>query len=524
MHSGRCHFVLRPRFYWGLLFLVSTGLAGETNRWQFEIHMAKGLVDGPQTGRMIIVLGRDEKTEPRLTVTRTGQNAPCVLARDADALTTDTSIILDQQAIACPIHDLTELPAGDYFVQALLDPNNGSFVPNQSGNLFSDVQKFHLPPAPGTIQLLLNHRIPEEILPTDTALVKFVHVQSSLLTRFYGRPFFLRASVILPRGYDSEPKQKYPLWVRIGGYGTRYSVVNSLMAKKSDFRKTWLADDTPRMILLQLDGEGPYGDPFQVNSANNGPIGDAVTQELIPYVESRFRALGQPSGRILSGLSTGGWAALALQVFYTDFFNGVWSACPDPVDFRAFELVNLYSDTNVYVNHYGWERPSERTVDGEVRLTLRRELQIENVLGRGDCWTMSGCDWCAWNAVFGPRASGGQPAIPWNPVTGAINHQVTEEWKAHDLRLIMEQNWKAIGPKLQGKLHISVGDADDYYLNNAVHLLDNFLSHADPPFQGRITFGPLKGHGWQDVDLHKMLDEMKASWNEGTSQPSTAER
>jgi S-formylglutathione hydrolase FrmB len=232
---------------------------------------------------------------------------------------------------------------------------------------------------------------------------------------------------------------------------------------------------------------------------------------LIPYVEKQFRAIGRPQARVLSGVSTGGWASLALQVFYPDFFNGSWSFCPDPVDFRAFELVNIYEDDNAYVNQYGFERPSERTVAGDVRLTLRREVRIENVLSCGDSWTMSGGDWGAWNAVFGPRGTNGLPVALWNPQTGLINHEVAAEWKKYDLRLVMQQIWMTLGPKLQGKLHIAAGDADNYYLNNAVHLLDEFLAHADPPFKGRIVYGPGEGHGWTDIPLDEMLKEMEAA-------------
>lgn len=492
-----------------LILFAGSGLAGESSGLQFEIRMAKGLVNEAQTGRMIVILSSHKTPEPRLTVTRTGLDAPNVLAGDADKLADGATLVLDQHADICPVKNLAGLPTGDYYVQALLDANHDSCVPNRPGNLFSDVQKIHLNPAEGrVISLTLTHAVPEEALPSDTKLVKFIQIPSPLLSQFYRRPVSLRAGIILPRDYDQEPNRLYPLWVRIGGYGARYSSVNSLMAGKSKFRKVWLDDATPRMILLQLDGEGPHGDPFQVNSANNGPYGDAVTQELIPCVEAKFRALGRPSARVLSGSSTGGWAALALQLFYPDYFNGVWCFCPDPVDFRAFELVNLYSDDNAYVNPYGFERPSERTVEGEVRLTLRRELQIENVLGRGGCWTRSGCDWCAWNAVFGPRGANGNPAVAWNPVTGTIDHGVTEQWRNHDLRLVLKENWKTIGPKLQGKLHIAVGDADNYYLNNAVHRLNDFLSVAKPPYQGRVIFGPRQGHGWRDVDLSTMLDEM----------------
>jgi len=152
--------------------------------------------------------------------------------------------------------------------------------------------------------------------------VKYVRIQSNLLTRFHGRPIYLRAGVILPKDFGTANRQ-WPLRVSIGGYGTRYTVVQRLMSPNSEFRRMWLADEAPRFIYLQLDGDGPYGDPYQVNSDNNGPYGDAITHELIPYVESKFHAVGQPYARVLEGGSTGGWVSLALKIFYPDFFNAV---------------------------------------------------------------------------------------------------------------------------------------------------------------------------------------------------------
>ena len=370
----------------------------------------------------------------------------------------------------------------------------------------------HLDPAHGgNVALELSQKIPAEQAPKETDLVKFVKLESPLLSQFHGRPIYLRAGIILPRDYDREPSRRYPLWVRIGGFNTRYNSVPGQMSGQSEFRRTWMADGTPGFILLQLDGAGPLGDCYQVNSANNGPYGDALTQELIPYVEKQYRAIGKPESRVLSGLSTGGWVSLALQVFYPDYFNGTWTFCPDGVDFRAFELVNIYEDENAYVNKYGFERPSERTLAGDTRLTMRREVGIENVLGRGDNWTLSGGQWGAWNAVYGPRGADGKPLPLWNPKTGVINHAVAEEWRKYDLRLILEQNWQTLAPKLQGKLHISVGEADNYFLNNGVHLLDEFLSKAEPPYRGRMVYGPGKGHGWRDVSTLQMMKEMEAA-------------
>ena len=275
--------------------------------------------------------------------------------------------------------------------------------------------------------------------PRTAELIKYVKIRSNLLSEFHGRPIFLRAGVILPRDFAREPDRRYPVRVHIGGYGARFSRVAERMAPGTEFHGLWMADETPRMLFVLLDGAGPLGDPYQVNSANHGPYGDAITRELIPHIERTFRGIGRGSARVVDGGSTGGWVALALQIFYPDFFNGAWSFCPDSVDFRSFQLVNIYEDTNAYVNRHGFDRPAARDTSGEVRYTMRHECGLENVLGRGDSWAMSGGQWGAWNAAYGPRGADGRPVPLWDPRTGAINRAAAEHWKAYDLRRVLER-------------------------------------------------------------------------------------
>jgi hypothetical protein len=269
------------------------------------------------------------------------------------------------------------------------------------------------------------------------------------------------------------------------------------------------------MVLLFLDGDGPFGDPYQVNSDNNGPYGDAITRELIPEVERKFRCIGEPYARVLTGGSTGGWVSLALQVFYPDFFNGTWSGYPVGVDFRAFQLINIYEDQNAYVNRQGFERPSARTLAGDTDFTVRHECQMENVMGAGDSYTMSGQQWGAWNATYGPRGPDGKPVPIWDPRSGTINRGVIEHWKKYDLRLVLQQQWKTLGPRLRGKIHIWVGEADEYFLNNAVHLLDEFLTSADPPYEGWVRYGPGAGHGWTPFSDAELFKQMAEAINKG---------
>jgi hypothetical protein len=437
-----------------------------------------------------------------------------MFARDVDGFGPGKSGTIDSNAIGFPVENLARLPVGEYHVQALFDSNIDLKSINAPGNLYSDVRKIQLDPAAGgTFKLELSHKVPPEQTPAEKEYVKFVRIQSDLLSRFHGRPIYLRAGVILPRDFNKDPARRYPLIVEIGGYGARYLTVRRMMARGAPFRSAWLAEDAPRMVLVFLDGAGPFGDPYQVNSDNNGPYGDAITRELIPAVERKFRCIGEPYARVLTGGSTGGWVSLALQVFYPDFFNGTWSGYPDGVDFRAFQLINIYEDQNAYVNRHGFERPSARTLAGDTEFTVRHECQMENAMGVGDSYTMSGQQWGAWNATYGPRGWNGKPVPIWDPLSGRINPEVLAHWRKYDLRLVLEEQWKTLGPRLRGKIHIWVGEADEYFLNNAVHLLDQFLAKANPPYEGWIRYGPGAGHGWTPLSDAELLKQMAAAIN-----------
>jgi hypothetical protein len=460
-------------------------------------------------GRLMVVLGPASSSDPRLKIGQTGMDASPVLGRDIGESPIGARAAIDARSAIFPLDDLSQLRPGTYAVQAVLHTNRDLDVVNAPEDFYSPVKIAHLDPAKGgTIELELSRQVPAEQMPADTDLVKHVKIRSPLLSAFHGRPIDIRAGVILPRDFASQPGRRYPLRVHIGGYGARYTNVDRMMAAGNAFRQSWMSEDSPRMILLHLDGTGPLGDPYQVDSANHGPYGAAVTRELIPFVEDRFRAIGRGDARVLDGGSTGGWVALALQIFYPEMFNGAWAFCPDGVDFRGFQLIDIYADANAYLNRHGFERPAARDISGDVRYTMRHECRLENVLGQGDSWALSGGQWGAWNATYGPRGSDGRPVPLWDPKTGAIDRAVVDHWKAYDLRRRLQQNWANLASKLRGKMHIWVGEADDYFLENAVHHLDDFLTEARPAYGGSVTFGAGKGHCWIAIPEREMMKQM----------------
>lgn len=454
----------------------------------------KQVGETPQAGRVLVGIA---KAGQRPDFTNYRPPVLPILGADADRFAADAAITLDGTSDQFPAGSLAKLPPGEYSVQALFATNRDINLPNAPGNRYGDPVKVKLDPAAGgTVTLTLDKAYPDA-KPADTATVKFLHLPSKLLSDFHGRPMVYRVGVVLPKDFEAEPDKKYGLILDVGGFGTRYTAARRL-------------PPDPRFVQVVPDGAGPWGDPYQVDSANNGPYGKALTEEVIPYLEKTFRC-GGPNARFTCGGSTGGWVSLALQLFYPDFFNGCWSQCPDSVTFERFELVDLYGDANAFVNRHGFERPSTRTLDGDVISTVRHEVELEKVLGRGGRWELGGRDWASWNAVYGPRGKDGTPQPVWAG-DGTIDKQVVEAWKKYDLKLFVEKNWATLGPKLAGgKVNVWVGDADDYYLNAAVHRLKATADKLSaPPFDGRILIEMRKGHTSGGWTRKEMLDAMAA--------------
>lgn len=479
-------------------------------RLRFEVRAAPGLLAGPASGRLLVVLGRTNLAEPWQGISDIGLKAAPVLGRDVAGFGPRDRAVLDRGSALFPLVDLAGLPAGDYWVQSVLRTNQDLLLTDAPGNLLSPPTRVRIDPARGgTIRITLDRRLPEEALPPDSEWVRYVKLRSDRLSAFWGRPIYLRAGIVLPKGWADEPSRRYPLLVTIGGFGTRFTAAGDSMEEERSFRNAWMAEDAPRFVRLQLDGAGPLGDPYQVDSANHGPYGEALIRELIPQVEAKFRCIGQPGTRVLTGGSTGGWVSLALQVLYPDFFGGCWSGYPDPPDFRALQLVDVYRDANAFTNEWGFERPCARAADGDTEFTMRHETQLENVLGAGDDYRFSGGQWGSWNATYSPRLPSGAPAAIWNARTGVIDKAVADRWESHDLRRHLAADWPRVGPLLKGRIRIWMGDADTYFLDGSTRLFDEFLKKTDPPADVRIEFAPGKRHGWEPRTWAERLREMQ---------------
>ncbi len=494
----------------------------------------------PLDGRLLLMFSTDGSAEPRFQINN-GPEGQQIFGMDVEAIKPGSNVIFSSSALGFPIERLSDVPPGQYWVQALLhryetfhradghtvqlpmDRGEGQHWNRAPDNLYSTPRRMRFDPRNGeTLRISLDQILPRIEPPEDTNYIKHIKIPSELLTEFWGRPMHLGACVLLPHGYDEHPEARYPLIVNhghfprtFGGFresppdlnvapvhSTRFDIpgYNRIVQEHAhNFYKHWIRPDTPRMIIIEIQHANPYyDDSYAVNSENLGPYGDAIMTELIPFVEKRFRGIGAGWARFTYGGSTGGWEALAAQVFYPDAFNGCFAACPDPIDFRAYTVVDIYSDKNAYFAEGIWSRtprPGQRNALGHVGATLEQFNLLELVLGTK---SRSGGQWDIWEAVYSPAGADGYPKRIWDKRTGEIDRAVAEYWREnYDLRHIMERDWATLGPKLQGKVHLYCGTMDNFYLNNAVYLTEAFLgSTRDPHYAGEVDYGERAEHCW----------------------------
>jgi hypothetical protein len=504
-------------------------------RLRFQLSFPATVRREPADGRVFVIVTRKADPEPRLQFGKSGgqYGSTPFFGENVDALGPGQQAVVDGRSDGYPLESLAKLPAGDYYVQGFLnvyttfhradghivkmhmDQWEGQDFPVSPGNLYSEPKKIHLDPSANeTIRLILDRTIPPIEVPKDTPYVKHVRFESPLLSKFWGQPIFIGATILLPKDYERDSGVSYPVNYEQGHFSTRPpgGFVEKVEPKpnaterekkraqqQEEFARNWLSDSFPRMLFVTFQHPTPYyDDSYAIDSPNNGPYGQAITTELIPYIEKHFRAIPQPWARILSGGSTGGWESLALQIFYPDYFGGTFSYCPDPVDFHYFEMVNIYEWDNAWYRKDEWRKtpiPAQRDPDGLVLSTMKEQLLYERAMGTNG---RSGEDWDCWQAVYGPASDTGYFQPLFDPSTGTIDHGVAAYWKEHtDLNAYLQRRWKEIGSKLAGKIHIWIGDMDTYYLNDAVYLLEDYLRTTNSPaWAGSITYGPRKPHCW----------------------------
>ncbi|HVM74596.1 MAG TPA: hypothetical protein VMT75_03065 [Candidatus Saccharimonadales bacterium] len=529
------------------------GMAQQSGGYRFSVSFPAAQNAGALDGRLLLVLSTDGSAEPRKQISN-GVKTQLLFGMDVDGMRPGETVIIDDAAYGYPVRYLHDVPAGEYFVQVVLhryetfhradgytvklpmDRGEGQHWQVAPGNLYSKAQKITLRAGGEAVPIVLDQLIPAIPEPKDTVYIRHIRIQSELLTKFWGRPMFLSANVLVPEGFDAHPEARFPLMIFEDhfnddfhgfrttppdpnlkpDYSERFHLAGYNRIQEEEaykFYQEWIGPKFPRFLVVQINHANQYyDDSYAVNSANLGPYGDAIETELIPAIEKKFRGIGQGWAKFVYGGSTGGWEAMAVQVFYPEHYNGAFVACPDPVDFRGFTNINLYEDKNAFYikgPHMRVEQPAMRDYLGRTLATTRAVNQYELTIGSH---ARSGEQFDIWQAVYGPVGKDGYPQPIFDKETGVIDAATAAYWKEHfDLSAILKRDWSVLGPKLEGKLHVYVGSADTFFLNDGVYYLEDVLKELkNPPYGGEVKYGDRFEHCWNgDPNVPNYLSRLR---------------
>jgi hypothetical protein len=444
-----------------LLFFVTATLS--LSAQQFKISYSAAAYQEPFTGKVFLYMSKNNK-EPKEGAVGI-EFFPC-FSLDVKNVTPGTSIVIDDKALSYPV-PLSDIERGTYFVQAVWDRNlGGRAIAASPGNMYSKSMRFAVTKdRTKTFSILCDQVVPQQDFK-ETEFVKELKAPSALLSAFHKKTMTVDAAVTLPATYYTEPMRKFPVVFYVFGYGGdhhRFSGDTSLRSSPVD---------TIPCITVYLDGNCPLGHCVYANSDNNGPWGDALVKEFIPFLESKYRCNG---ARLLRGHSSGGWTVLWLQTQYPSTFAGCWSSSPDPVDFRSFQKVNLYEGDNMFYGKDSSLHPVATVAGFFPWATQKQAYQMENIIYRGE-------QMHSFDAVFSGKGADGNPERICNAATGVINQNTFEHWKHYDISLNLRTNWNTLKPDLESKIRVSVGEQDNFLLNDAVHILDAEMQKLNSKF------------------------------------------
>ena len=497
----------------------------------FHVQLAKSLSANANSGRLLLFAMEAKTAEMNAMDESKGQSNK-VEAVDADPFNaTQTSvaamevrhwlpgqkITIDADGLAFPAA-FSQLPEGDYFVQAVLDVDHSyNYSGRGAGDLVSEVIKVHLPTT--TIpELILLNTLPKndpwmlassaskkakEMSDAARQHSKEINFVSTSLSSFWGRATHMRGWVLTPPAYNPRDSTLYPVVYFTHGFGAN---VDGLVRGMVEIYSAMSTGEMPPMVWIFLDQSSPTGTHEFADSVNNGPWGKALTTELIPQLESHYKIEARGQGRFLVGHSSGGWATLWLQTRYPKIFGGTWSTSPDPSDFHDFTGVDIYSkNANAYRKPDGSAYPLVRD-KGKVLGTFQQFTNLERVLGSYG-GQIASFDW-----VFSPRGIDGTPQAMFDRDTGAVDANVVAYWREnYDIAYRLQKDWPKLKADLDGKIHLIVGTADTFYLDGAAYklkaVLDGLKAKTD------FRFLPDRTH----FDLYKIGEDRsglmkKISW------------
>ena len=470
-------------------FFVSSIQAQEST--SFKLHFDESAFSKPFSGDVFVAFS--QRSEPRESMHQWIGAPPMARFKVSQvAPGKHVTLNLEDAEARYPL-DWSDVTGKQWKVQAVVRVNPVARVAGRGdGDVYSDVVSAEFK-GNVNIALKLNQVVTTKPFQ-ETERIKLFTMESPALSKHYGFAYQIKAGVMLPKDHD--PNKKYPVVYDIPGFGGTHNAVRRKLAR--------LPNDSylHRCIVVIPDPSNRFGHSVFCNSHSIGPWGDALVQDLIPQLEIKYGGIGARQ-RYVTGVSSGGWSCLYLQVTYPTEFAGCWSHVPDPIDFHDFQQINLYDPLpggeprNMYTDEEGKSRPLARR-GTQVMLTYEEFVRREHV-------TNPGGQIRSFEATFSRPAKDGTPQRVFDVDTGEINHSVAQTWREYDLSHQLLTKWDGLRDQLAGKIHIFAGERDTFYLNGAVERFEKLARKAGMLEDMEVKVIPNMAHSLYQEGYNEML-------------------
>ena len=514
----RINLLLIAILYMGLFIPISG--QEETHSLNFSI-----LVDEQirplfkSTGRLVIALSTSPDGEPKDMLWPTFDDRHYLFAKNFNNWDASEPLIIQNSQgwsswARIGKSSLSEIPKDTFYIQLLWRQNfDGCFMAPGPGNIFSKKQELVLD-KDQTLDISLSEVVAELRL-MDHPHMKMVTYKSDTLSKWWGKPMYERAALLLPSGYFDNPGKEYPVFYYIGGGASDCIRTIHMRWNRFSDSEWWLSEDAPQVIIVFLDGT-KNKNIYHIDSDNLGPHGHSLIHEFIPYIEKMYRGTDSPDTRFIGGCSTGGYGSLALQLFYPDVFNGVYCYSPDPIVFGECMNLNIYKDSNAFYDKFGYPRLIREHGLYGLTVSWKDWIEFENILGYSGTYLDSDHWMGIWASIFGPKGEDDKPIPLIDPVSGDINQSVKQNWERYDLGIYTIRNWDEIGPKLKNKVYICVEANDDWNFNIAVRSYNRMISELSNPTLGMVFEYSGLGHcGMFYMNFRQILYNIESNGKSG---------
>ncbi|MEZ5116061.1 MAG: alpha/beta hydrolase-fold protein [Candidatus Nanopelagicales bacterium] len=315
------------------------------------------------------------------------------------------------------------------------------------------------------------------MLPWDVELagrLDKLTIESDLLRdNVLGDPHVRPLWVYLPPGYDDDPSLRYPTVYVIQGYTGHVGMWANRQPYRQPFPETadaaFASGEAPPCIVVYVDAWTAYGGSQFVDSPGTGNYHSYLCDEVVPFVDARYRTIADRESRAIAGKSSGGFGAMITPMLRPDLFSALATHAGDSL----YELS--------YLPEFGKAVRDLRTYDGEIgawwddfRSRTSFTRTEDHVL-----LMMLGCSACF------SAAEDGTPVLPFDPVTGVLRAEEWQRWLDWDPVRMVDRHaddvrtWRAVW--------IDAGTRDEWFLDLGAQAFRQELDRVGLP-DDRIHF------------------------------------